>query len=82
LHSGQNAVEVVILDAGENIAVTVIDGGSGFDVDLVPHNRMGLKFSVRDRIQQQGGTVRIWSNEGQGTAVMMQLPKILEVDDA
>lgn len=82
LHSGQNAVEVVILDAGENIAVTVIDGGSGFDVDLVPDDRMGLKFSVRDRIEQHGGTVRIWSNEGQGTAVMLQLPKVREDNDA
>ena len=82
LHSGQNAVEVVVLDAGEQIAVTVIDGGSGFDVDGVPDDRMGLKFSVRDRIQQQGGTVRIWSNEGQGTAVMMQLPKLREDADA
>jgi signal transduction histidine kinase len=62
--------------------VTVIDGGSGFDVDGVPDDRMGLKFSVRDRIQQQGGTVRIWSNEGQGTAVMMQLPKLREDADA
>lgn len=73
-HSGQNAVEVVILAAGEQITVTVIDGGSGFDVDQVPEDRMGLKLSVRDRIERCGGTVRIWSNVGQGTAVMLQLP--------
>ena len=74
LHSGQNAVEVVILLAGENIAVTIIDGGSGFNIDEVPADRMGLKLSVRDRIEQAGGRVRIWSNNGQGTAVMLQLP--------
>lgn len=74
LHSGQNAVEVVILPAGENLAVTIIDGGSGFNVDQVPEDRMGLKLSVRGRIEQCGGRVRIWSNEGQGTAVMLQLP--------
>ena len=74
LHSGQNAVEVVILPAGENIAVTIIDGGSGFNIDEVPADRMGLKLSVRDRIEQAGGRVRIWSNNGQGTAVMLQLP--------
>ncbi|MDH6531894.1 signal transduction histidine kinase [Aurantimicrobium minutum] len=73
-HSGQNAVEVVILNAGENITITVIDGGSGFEVDAIPEDRMGLKLSVRDRIEQCGGTVRIWSSEGQGTAVMLQLP--------
>jgi signal transduction histidine kinase len=74
LHSGQNAVEVVILDAGENIAITVIDGGVGFDVDKVGQDRLGLKLSVRDRIENCGGTVRIWSNTGQGTAVMLQVP--------
>ena len=74
LHSGQNTVEVVILPAGENLAVTIIDGGSGFNVDQVPEDRIGLKLSVRGRIEQCGGRVRIWSNEGQGTAVMLQLP--------
>jgi signal transduction histidine kinase len=76
LHSGQNAVEVVILPAGENIAVTVIDGGVGFDVDSVPEDRMGIKLSVRNRIEQNGGSVRIWSSPGQGTAVMLQLPVV------
>lgn len=81
-HSGQNAVEVVILHAGEQVTVTVIDGGSGFDVDRVPADRMGLKLSVRDRIEQCGGNVRIWSNTGQGTAVMLQLPITGEAEDA
>lgn len=74
LHSGQNAVEIVILDAGERIALTVIDGGTGFEVDAVPTDRLGLKLSVRDRIENCGGTVRVWSSRGQGTAVMLQVP--------
>ncbi|MDH6423682.1 sensor histidine kinase [Aurantimicrobium minutum] len=74
LHSGQAAVEVVILAAGENIAVTVIDGGVGFDLEAVPEDRMGIKLSVRNRIESAGGSVRIWASEGQGTAVMLQLP--------
>jgi signal transduction histidine kinase len=82
LHSGQNAVEVVVLPAEENLAVTIIDGGQGFNVDEVPPDRMGLKLSVRDRIEQCGGKVRIWSNTGQGTAVMLQLPLGREVADA
>ena len=82
LHSGQNAVEVVILPAGENLAVTIIDGGQGFDVESVPEDRMGLKLSVKDRIEQSGGRVRLWSNHGQGTAVMLQLPLEREGIDA
>ncbi len=82
LHSGQNAVEVVVLTAGANLAVTIIDGGSGFDVESVPVDRMGLKLSVKDRIEQCGGSVRLWSSEGQGTAVMLQLPLGNEVSNA
>ena len=82
LHSGQNAVEVVILPAGANLAVTIIDGGQGFDVESVPEDRMGLKLSVKDRIEQSGGRVRLWSNHGQGTAVMLQLPLEREGIDA
>ena len=74
LHSGQTSVEVVILAAGENIAVTVIDGGVGFNQEAVPEDRMGIKLSVRNRIESAGGSVRIWTSEGQGTAVMLQLP--------
>ncbi|MEG2385752.1 MAG: hypothetical protein RSB13_02510 [Aurantimicrobium sp.] len=74
LHSGQSAVEVVILPAGDNLAVTVIDGGVGFDVDAVPEDRMGIKLSVRNRIESVGGSIRIWSDTGQGTAIMLQLP--------
>ena len=82
LHSGQNAVEVVVLAAGANLAVTIIDGGTGFDVESVPVDRMGLKLSVKDRIEQCGGSVRVWSSEGQGTAVMLQLPLGNEVSNA
>ena len=76
LHSGQSSVEVVILAAGENVATTVIDGGVGFDLDAVPEDRMGIKLSVRNRIEQSGGSVRIWTSPGQGTAVMLQLPVV------
>lgn len=81
-HSGQNAVEVVILPAGKNIAVTVIDGGHGFNIDAVPTDRMGIKLSIRARIEQCGGFVRIWSDEGQGTAIMLQLPVEARLADA
>lgn len=73
-HSGQHAVEIVVLDAGEHLTVTVIDGGRGFTPDQVPEDRMGLKLSVHHRIESCGGRVRIWSSEGQGTAVLIQIP--------
>jgi signal transduction histidine kinase len=73
-HSGRFTAEVVILDAGDDVTVTVIDGGIGFDVDAVPADRLGLRQSVRGRIEGVGGDVRVWSGEGAGTAVLLRLP--------
>jgi len=73
-HSGRFTAEVVVLDAGADVTVTVIDGGVGFDVDAVPDDRLGLRLSVRGRIEQVGGDVRVWSGEGTGTAVLMRIP--------
>ena len=73
-HSGQKNAEVVLLGIPSNVSITVIDGGVGFDVEAIPTDRLGLKLSVRERIEQAGGTVRIWSNPNHGAAIMMQLP--------
>jgi signal transduction histidine kinase len=73
-HSGRFTAEVVVLDAGDDVTVTVIDGGVGFDVDAIPADRLGLRLSVRGRIEQVGGDVRIWSGEGAGTAVLLRIP--------
>lgn len=73
-HSGQRSAEVVLLGTQAGVSITVIDGGVGFDLDAVPADRMGLKLSVRDRVEQAGGSVRIWSSPGSGVAVMIQFP--------
>ena len=73
-HSGILTVDVVVLGTGDGVTVTVIDGGVGFEPDQVDGNRLGLRVSVRSRIEHVGGFVRIWSIPGQGTAIMIQLP--------
>jgi signal transduction histidine kinase len=71
-HSGQKQAEVVFLGIPTHVSVTIIDGGVGFDIDAIPKDRLGLKLSVRERIEKAGGSVRIWSNPGQGAAIMLQ----------
>ncbi|MEY4997586.1 MAG: hypothetical protein RLY59_990, partial [Actinomycetota bacterium] len=71
-HSGQKNAEVVLLGDPSHVSITVIDGGVGFDLETIPADRLGLKLSVRERIEQAGGTVRIWSNPNHGAAIMMQ----------
>lgn len=73
-HAGILTVDVVVLASGNAVTVTVIDGGIGFEPDAVDVDRLGLRVSVRSRIESVGGFVKIWSIPGQGTAIMLQLP--------
>jgi len=73
-HSGILTVDVVVLASGDAATVTVIDGGIGFEPDAVDVDRLGLRVSVRSRIESVGGFVKIWSIPGQGTAIMLQVP--------
>ncbi|GAB2829678.1 hypothetical protein GCM10027022_20860 [Alpinimonas psychrophila] len=73
-HAHMTRVDVVVLPSGDGVTVTVIDGGVGFEPDAVAVDRLGLRFSVRSRIESAGGFVTIWSTPGHGTAIMLQVP--------
>jgi signal transduction histidine kinase len=76
VHANTDSAELVLFldrEAGV-LSLSVVDGGVGFDIDAVQPDRLGLRLSVRDRIESIGGSVRVWSRPGQGTALMMLLP--------
>ena len=74
-HAGVAEAEVAV-DPGEGeVTVIVIDGGAGFDPDAVPDDRIGLRTSIRGRIEQEGGTALIWSRPGVGTTVVLTVPE-------
>ncbi|MFY1655994.1 sensor histidine kinase [Micromonospora sp. WMMD1274] len=80
-HSGTSTawVTVVGLTADDDerdpasLRVTVADRGRGFDPDRV-RPRLGLSRSVRERIGEVGGEVRVDSGAGLGTTVEMTWP--------
>jgi len=53
----------------------VMDSGAGFDEREVPEDRIGLRTSIRARIEQEGGGVRLWSTKGVGTTVVLTVPE-------
>ncbi|MGH2671342.1 MAG: sensor histidine kinase, partial [Actinomycetota bacterium] len=62
---------------GEEIAISIRDDGVGFDVDeasLAADGRLGIARSMRGRIEQLGGTMRIRSEPGGGTEVEFRIP--------
>jgi len=53
--------------------VSVKDNGIGFDVDAV-NERIGMRDSIRSRIESIGGRVEISSRPGRGTEVRLWAP--------
>jgi signal transduction histidine kinase len=62
---------------GAEIAISVRDDGVGFDVDeasMAADGKLGITRSMRGRIEQVGGTMRIESAPGRGTEIEFRLP--------
>ncbi len=73
-HAGVDRAEVSLFDDGASATVMVVDDGRGFDESATGADRMGLRGSVRQRIERVGGSVQVWSSPGAGTSVMMTVP--------
>jgi hypothetical protein len=73
-HSGVLEAELALGVSGGEVTVAVMDSGVGFDEDEVPEDRIGLRTSIRARIEQEGGEVRLWSTKGVGTTVVLTVP--------
>lgn len=73
-HAGTDRAEVVVYGSDQEVSVMVIDTGKGFTEDETGADRLGLRHSVRRRIENVGGTVQVWSTPGKGTSVMIRVP--------
>ncbi|MCU1441346.1 MAG: ATP-binding protein [Rhodoglobus sp.] len=73
-HSGTDVAEVVVYGSGSDVSVMVIDSGRGFSETETGSDRLGLRQSVRRRMEAVGGEVQVWSSPGRGTSVMIRVP--------
>ena len=72
-HSGAAKVDLFVEATPDLIEVFVRDRGSGFDPADVPEDRLGLRRSVRDRMERHGGTADVRSTQGGGTEVRLSM---------
>jgi signal transduction histidine kinase/phage shock protein PspC (stress-responsive transcriptional regulator) len=75
-HSGVTAADLYTEVTPDRVSVFVRDRGKGFDADLVPSDRRGLRDSVTGRITRLGGTALVRSAPGEGTEVELALPRV------
>ncbi|EPR77391.1 Two-component system, sensor protein [Leifsonia rubra CMS 76R] len=73
-HSGTMQAEVAIFASPAEVSVLVVDAGKGFEEAETGEDRLGLRQSVRRRIELISGTVQVWSTPGLGTSVMIRVP--------
>lgn len=72
-HAGTDRAELVAGSRDGALTVLIVDDGHGFAATEVADDRLGLRMSIDERIEQVGGTVRVWSGP-EGTTVMMTVP--------
>jgi signal transduction histidine kinase len=73
-HSGTRHAEVAVYGTENSVSVMVVDTGVGFNEDATGRDRLGLRSSVRKRMELVGGQVTVWSTPGRGTSVMIKVP--------
>jgi len=82
-HSGANKVEVEIRYDKKQLRLRVRDDGRGLDPKVLEVSRRpghwGLA-GIRERAQQIGAQLRIWSEDGAGTEIELTVPDITYKD--
>lgn len=73
-HSGATSAQVEVIADTEQVTVMISDQGTGFDPDAVAADRLGLRASIRERLEAVGGRAQIWSSPGSGTSVLLTAP--------
>jgi PAS domain S-box-containing protein len=71
-HSKAKNIFLTIYEEGENLVVTALDDGIGFNMEKV---RRGLGLnSLETRVQSINGKLQIHTSEGKGTQIRINLP--------
>ncbi len=72
-HSEASTVSVSLQEDGANLRLAIEDNGVGFDPERCPSQGHGLR-NIAARTQQIGGTLRVISQPGHGTHILVYFP--------
>ncbi|WP_028648917.1 ATP-binding protein [Nocardiopsis sp. CNT312] len=75
-YAGSDHISVFGEVEAEEVLVFVRDRGTGFDLDAVPDDRMGVRGSIIGRMERHGGAARLRTAPGEGTEVQLRMPRI------
>ena len=70
--------EAMLRDTGAVACILIViegDRGTGFDLDDVPADRLGVRQSILGRMERHGGSARVRRRDD-GTEVELRLPPL------
>ena len=67
-HSNASKATISLLSEGNQIKLSIIDNGKGFNPKKIKKEHLGIR-GMRERIEMAGGTFDIQSNEKKGTQI-------------
>jgi signal transduction histidine kinase len=78
-HARADKAAIAVQAGADDITLEISDNGCGFDVAILdsgfsPDDRFGL-FSIKERLRYLGGSLKIQSAPGKGTAVLLSVPR-------
>lgn len=76
-HAQATRCRVLLAKEPGEYQVCVEDDGKGFDLDAVPVDRVGLS-SMRERVAQMGGRIRIDTAPGESTRITVHFPASID----
>ncbi len=79
-HSRASSANIAFEENDEGLNIVISDNGCGFDVRKISfssENRYGLKF-MKERAEEIGGSLEIYSETGNGTNIKLKIPIKLE----
>lgn len=74
-HAGTGKVDVYAEVADAAVDVFVRDRGTGFELDAVAADRLGVRSSILGRMTRHGGSAEVRSTPGEGTEVRLHMPR-------
>src|SRR6266700_6627518 len=80
-HSQARMAQLHLEWTEQHVSLSISDNGQGFEMLSHMHNGLGL-HSMRERIEQVGGTILIQSTKGAGMHIIIHCPLLPTMDDS
>ncbi|WP_167041062.1 hypothetical protein [Salinibacterium sp. ZJ454] len=74
-HADTDSADVFIDRDAQQMTVMVVDHGTGFLIDDVSLDRLGIRNSIVGRLRRAGGSATIWTQPQIGTSVILSVPR-------